>query len=360
MSKKSFVTKMISRTLLIIFVSFLCISASFAQDSVAEKMASAKTMFSPSFSSLDDVQRSKVVTFFDNCSKPEKEAILSYMVQAITDSLKADRKEFAINYIDYYRLIADTNNEYLGSLVLTEGKYYYELMDASKLLELKNYINNVAEKAKLDYSGEISELNRMHNEVLNGCQELLGYWVADFSDKEKADPFFVNIYRDDKGKYHIDIDFIGNDLWFYVYSNFSVNRNFYFAETVKALECLPIRPNRLSFYWASEDLKVGKEHLATALRSGVSNISSSIIGEFARSNTYSTATQITGSIGAIIGEAFLNALIDEVSVSKKSIKTITGNIDFVDNDILTISLFVDNFKLRSDNTNIEKGNCRRR
>lgn len=388
MSKKSFVTKMMSRTLLIIVVSFLCISASFAQDSVAEKMASAKTMFSPSFSSLDDVQRSKVVTFFDNCSKPEKEAILSYMVQAITDSLKADKKEFAINYIDYYRLIADPNDKYLGSLVVIEGKYYYEKRDASKLTVLYNYLNGIASKSSLDYSSELSKVGKLKNYILRGTDAMLGYWIVD-DDISSEPPLYMkiekiqgqlvvtlsmpmfsfntyNILRDPdvmeknnklmedfqnkKSSKMEDIEMLKREQ---EKLGIEMKDYFIFKGNLSSLECIESSPNSLSFFWASQKLKKGNEYLATGLRSGVRTISNNIIGELARSNSHSSGTSLFGSLGTIFGEAVLNALIDGVSTSKNTIRTISGILNMTGNNTLDADMYVDYFHATTEDSKVE-------
>lgn len=337
MRKKSFMPKMMSHTLLIVLFSFVCASTSFAQESFAEKIDYVKALFGGYMSSSEDEQNRKIISYFDNCTEEQKEAILSYMVQAITDSLKAENKQFAMNYIDYYRLIASPDDEYLSSLVVTEGRYYYEQMDASKLSELSDYLNNIAAKSSLDYSSDIAELNRMREEVIHGCDDLIGYWVMDISDKENEDIRFVDIYKDNDGEYHVDI----------IYYPFLIE------DTCKSVECQQSLPGRLSFCWYSENMKIGKEELASFLRSGVRNVSNSIIGEVAKSNTYSFGTTLLGSIGAMLGEVMLNSLIDGLTLSKKTIRTITGDIDIVNKNVLSASFSNETYKFRSDNSDVE-------
>ncbi|MBQ7461264.1 MAG: hypothetical protein IJS63_03290 [Bacteroidaceae bacterium] len=345
MRKSRFLKEIMNRVMLVGIIGFVSVSVSLAQETIAEKIDYAKALFGGYMSSSKEEQESKVIGFYEKCSKEQQDAILSYMVQAITDSLNADNKQFAMDRIDYYRMIASPDDEYLGSLVVTEGRYYYENMDAQKLMELTDYLNDIAAKSSLDYSSELSELNRMMEEVVHGCDDLIGYWVADCSDYEKRDIFFVDIYKDDEGGYHVDI-FINCE---FIYSGF-------FEHSYNSVDCQQSSPNSISFYWSSEKMSGGKEELATFLRSGVRSVSNSIIGEVARSNTYSFGTTVLGSVGAVAGEAILNTFIDELSISKKTIQIISGEIDFVNKNILSALLFFDDYKFRSDNSGVEKNN----
>lgn len=367
MRKKSFMPKMMSRTLLITFISFLCPYTSTAQETIAEKIDYVKALFGGYMSSSEDEQKSKIISYYDNCTEEQKEAILSYMVQAITDSLKAENKQFAMNCIDYYRLIASPDDEYLSSLVVTEGRYYYEQMDASKLSELSSYLNNIAAKSTLDYSSEVSELNRMSEEVAHGCDDLIGYWVADFSGKEKADPFFVCVYRNYFGEYHVttifssvlsgpggeyymDLSRYGN----HVFQNITKINPFLFRGIAESSECVRTSPITLSYVWSSEKMKIGKEELATFLRSGVRSVGNSIIGEMARSNSHSFGSSLLGSAGAMIGEVILNSLIDRLSISKKRIWAIQGDLSPIDKNNIGVTLVVDVFTFRSDNSGFDE------
>lgn len=338
MKKKSLKHKMISRSLLIALFSFVCASTSVAQDSFTDIIANARSLFSPELSSMNKEYGSTIISFFNNCSNPQKDAILSYMVQAITDSLKAENKLFAMNYIDYYRLIASPDDEYLSSLVVAEGRYYYEQMDASKLSELTEYLNDIAVRSSLNYSFEITELHRMTEEVLHGWDDLIGYWVVD-SDNEKGNLCFVDIYKDDNDEYHVDV---------YVH---------YFMEhTYKSVECQQTRPGSLSFCWTSENMKIGKEELASALRSVVQGVSNSIIGELARSSTHSFGTSLLGSAGTMLGEVLINSIIDGLSISKKTIQILSGDIMLVNKNILSASFNYEEYKFRSDNTDFDMNN----
>lgn len=341
MKKNSYLKRIISRVLLVSLIGFVGVSYSSAQDSITEKIDYVRALFGGYMSSSKDEQKGKIIDFYEKCSEEQKEAIRSFMVQAITDSLKADHKQFAMNYIDYYRLIAHPNDEYISSLVTTQGNYYYNQMDASKLSELSDYLNDIAAKSTLDYSSEISELNRMKEEVAHGCDDLIGYWVADFSDYEKVDLCFVDICKDNEGGYHVDIDIKYCGL---------------FEDLYNSDDCQQSGPNSLSFYWSSEKMGGGKEELATFLRSGVRSFSNSIIGEVARSNTYSFGTTVLGTVGAAAGEAILNSLIDELSISKKTIRIISGEINLVNKNMLSALLFFDNYKFRSDNSGVDKSN----
>lgn len=344
--------------MLVGIISFVSVSTSLAQETIAEKIDYAKALFGGYMSSSKEEQKSKVIAFYEKCSKEQQEAILSYMVQAITDSLKAENKQFAMNYIDHYRVIANPDDAYLGSLVITEGRYYYEQMDASKLSELSDYLNEVAAKSKLDYSSEMSELNRMKEEVAHGCDDLIGYWVADFSDKKKADPFFLHVLKNDNGEYHVTMDFSSvlpaYGEWYMDLSRYgkyiiSLTPKYWFRGRAESFECVRTTSNTLSYLWSTEKLNVGKEGLTSFLRSEVRTISNSIIGEMARSNSHSIGTSIGGSIGAIAGEIMLNSLIDMLSVSKKKIWVICGDLTPVDKNNIDATIYVYSFAFRSDN-----------
>lgn len=319
MEKKLIFKWMMGKILLICVSCFAFVSTTLAQDSVSDKVEQAKLLFSVQLSTSTNEQISSTIRFFDQCSKVQKDAILSYMVQAITDSLKAENKAFAMNYIDYYRIIANPDNEYLGSLVVTEGRYYYEQMDTSKLTELIDFLNGVSEKSKFDYSSEITELHRMSEEVLHGWDDLIGYWVVD-SDSEKGNLCFVDIYKDDNDEYHVDI-FI----------------HYIMEHTYKSVECQQTRPGSLSFCWTSDNMKIGKEELASVLRSAVRGVSNSIIGELARSNTHSFGTSLLGSAGTMVGEVLFNSIIDGLSISKKTIQILSGDIMLVNKNNLSAS-----------------------
>lgn len=370
MKKNSYLKRIISRVLLVSLIGFVGVSYSSAQDSITEKIDYVRALFGGYMSSSKDEQKGKIIDFYEKCSEEQKEAIRSFMVQAITDSLKADHKQFAMNYIDYYRTIANPDDTYLGSLVVTEGKYYYEQIDASKLSELSDYLNDIAAKSSLNYSSEISDINRMKEEVLTGCQDIEGYWVADFSDREKADPFFIRISKDNNGEYHVTTEFssvIGSNIYggyeYYMdisrYGNhikwfWTVNPFLLLGGTANSSESIRTSPNTLSYIWSSEKLNVGKEVLATTLRSGVRSVSNSAIGEMARSNTYSFGTSFLSSIGVTVGEIVLNSLIDLLSVSKKRIWTITGFLTPIDKNNIDATLYIDVFSFRSDNSNMDK------
>lgn len=356
MRKSRFLKEIMNRVMLVGIIGFVSVSVSLAQETIAEKIDYAKALFGGYMSSSKEEQKAKVISFFENCSEEQRESILSYMVQAITDSLQAENKQFAMNYIDNYRTIADPDDAYLGSLIITEGRYYYDQMDASKLSELSNYLSDIAAKSSLDYSSEKSELNRMTEEVAHGCDDLIGYWVADFSDKVKADPFFLHIFKDTNGEYHVDIDFVGNNVWRYVFYSPFLNL-YYFNGTYKSEGCLQSRPNILSFCWSSEKMNVGKEELASFLRTGVRSVSNKIIGELARSNTYSFGTSLLGSTGTMVGEVLLNSLIDNLSVSKKKIRTIKGDIEHISKNTLSASLFFNDYIFQSDNTDVKSESC---
>ena len=96
------IKKLTNKILLGSLVMFVCASSTFAQDSQSTKIGIAKQLFMIPASSLDSEQKIYVTSFYDQCSDSEKDAIRSYMVEAIKDSLMADHKQFAINYIERF------------------------------------------------------------------------------------------------------------------------------------------------------------------------------------------------------------------------------------------------------------------
>lgn len=352
MKKKNFMSNTMSRMLLIALFSFVCVSTSFAQESVTDKIANAKFLFSTSFSSLDDVQRSKIISFFENCSKPQQEAILSYMVQAITDSLRADNKEFAINYIDYYRHIADPDNEYLGSLVVTEGKYYYEKMDASKLSDIYSYLNDIAAKSKLDYSSEQAELDRMKNEIENIGNNMIGCWLMYNSNDKYGYPLeIINIYRNSNNQYSVSFEdpqlsnmMSSGGLGAAIMSAFSVPTKGV-ADT-----CYFTNPKELFYFHSSEKLRKGNETLASGLRSGVRSAGNSVIGHLARSENFSN--QLFGWFGVIGAEGIFNSLIDGLAISKKHWILREGYVTSINECQMEIRYTYFTYKMKSNSTTL--------
>ncbi|MDO4993882.1 MAG: hypothetical protein Q4E32_02630 [Bacteroidales bacterium] len=304
-------------------------------------------------------ESAQITNFYNQCSKQQRNDIRSFMVQAITDSLQAEHKEFAMNYIDCYRLIASADDDYLSSLLMTEAKYYYEKMDRDKLGELTYYVELLMSTSpNAGYSEELAELKKMKDEVEYGCERrLAGYWVADCCEIEKAAPFYLYIYKDKTGEYHVDTEYCNlvttwpNDLWKYTQQTYA-NYHFQFGDKQESLECIPIEPTALSYYWCSEKLNVPKEELIAVLWGGVRTISNSIVGELARRNSHSAGESILGTTGAMVGEIFLNSIIDVLAVSSKKIRIIQGTITSVDNNNATLSVTMDYIKLNSDSKDI--------
>lgn len=129
--------------------------------------------------------------------------------------------------------------------------------------------------------------------------------------------------------------------------------DFTFEGELSSLECIQSTSNSLSFFWSSQKLKKGNEYLATGLRSGVRTISNYLIGEFARSNTYSFGTSVVGSLGTIFGEVFLNTLIDGISESKNTIRTISGELTLTGKNSIVANLYADYFHASTENNRVE-------
>lgn len=127
-----------------------------------------------------------------------------------------------------------------------------------------------------------------------------------------------------------------------------------FKGELSSLECIQSSPNSLSFFWSSQKIKKGDKYLATGLRSGVRTISNDLIGELARSNTYSLGTTFFGSIGTIFGEAVLNGLIDGVSTSKNTIRTISGTLTLTNKNSMDADMYVDYFYASTEGNKIER------
>lgn len=362
MNKKVFMKGVlnIGRVLHISLFCIVCTTKLFAQETTAEKIDYAKYLMDNYIASNKiEPQANKVQLFYEKCTLQERKAIRSEIIKSLTDSLKADNKQFALDYIDCYKLIAKPDDEYIGSLLMTQAKYYYEKMDSCGLKKVIVSMEEIASKSNLDYQSELSELSKMKTELSHAGKDLLGYWVVDFHDKAMYPPFYLNIYKDLTNDYHVDIIYdFHPDIKIYANgikrdTGLNGDGHFRFDGKQTSLECLLTNPSTLSYYWSSEDLKVGKEYLANSLRSGVRGISTGIIGNLARSNEYKTSTMVLGSIGSIFGEVLLNSIIDEVSVSKKTIQTITCNISNKDRNTISASFYMDYFKLRSDESNIE-------
>lgn len=391
--KKKLIRKwMMGRMMLICLACLICVPTSMAQGSASDKIEQAKRLFSIQLSTSSNEQRNGIINFYNQCSEQQKEAILTYMVRAITDSLKAENKQFAMNYIDCYRLIATPYNEYLGSLIVTEAKYYYDLTDAQKLSELSDYITGIAAKSELDYSAEVAELNTMRDNLLKGCNNMLGYWCVDDSISnepplylkvEKINnqlivslsmPMFsfntYNILRDPEvmEKNNKLMEEFRNKNSTKMRDLEMLNREqekigivmkeyFIFKGDLSSSECIQSSPNSLSFFWASQKIKKGKEYLATGLRSGVRTISNDILGELARSNTHSFGTTLFGSLGTIFGEAVLNGLIDGISTSKNTIRTISATLTLSGKNTMEAEMYVDYFHATTEESKVEVDSC---
>lgn len=362
--------------LLVCLMCFSFVSPSVAQKKIAQRKTASKKIVKKTkaqttkyqkidyiiFLGKDSLEKeeteNKIGNVFAKCPLPQQKEILAYMVKAITDSLNANNKQSAMDCIDNYRMLASPDDEYLGSLVITQGKYYYDKMDAAKLYELQNYINGISTKSKLDYSSEIAEITNLYKRVLYGRDAMLGYWVADVTGKhEKANGFFLHIYKDSNLNYHSDVNYFMEDDYIYYTMEESTNNHFKFSGIQKSEECEAVSPNKLAYCWTSDKLSVGKEFLASALRAGTRTVSNSIIGELARSNSHSFATTIMGSVGSIAGEIFLNLLIDRLSVSKKKIRIIAGEITSIDKNNLHATIKANYYSFRSDKSNVEEDSC---
>ena len=306
-------------------------------------------------------QKNDIINVFNKCPEQQQREILAFMVKAITDSLNADKKQSAMECIDIYRMIASPDDEYLGSLVVTEGKYYYEKMDEKKLYELQAFLNSISSRSSLNYSNEISEIEDFVSSLLYGCKDILGYWVLDLEDMpSRSELCGLYIYKDALDNYHVKADYDYSpqktNIEYYI-SDSPNNKNFTFSQSQESIECISTSPRRITYCWTSENLNIGKEELATVLRSGVRVVSNTIIGELARRNTYNLGTSLLGSFGSIAGEIVLNSLIDGLSVSKKSIKTITGELALIDKNRLSATIYANHYGLRSDKEDIEMDSC---
>lgn len=360
MNKKVSLQTVLSRVLLIFLFCMICITNLFGQESKAEKIDFADYLVGNYISSnKSEAQANKLRNFYEKCNQEQKDAVRSYLIKTITDSLRADYKQKAIDYIDGYKVIANPNDEYLASLLLTQSIFYYDNLNQVGLSEIIAFMENVASQSSLDYTIELQKVKQMQYEVVHAGENLLGYWVVDFNEKAMYPPFYLNIYRDTSGEYHVDVlyDF-HPDIKIYSEgikrdTGLNGDGHFRFWENQNSLECIMTNANTLSYYWSSEKLKVGKEYLANSLRSGVRGMSSSIIGNLARSNEHSTSTMLLGSVGSIFGEVLLNSIIDEVSVSKKTIQTVTCYLSNKDKNTISATFYMDYFRLRTDNSNIE-------
>lgn len=305
----------------------------------------------------DEKQKEEIINAYRGCSKSQQDKIRTNIVKTITDLLNVNNTKGALSYIEYYKSIADPKDEYLGSLVMIQGKHYYDSMDTLKLSELEAFMKATSMESTLDYSNEISELQRMKNEVIHGCEAFIGYWVADFSEKKKADPFYIQIYIKG-GKYGVTTEYNTNIYAFNTdlcrYSNEPHSYYFHFSGNQTSTECVPTAPATLSYYWTSDKLNIGKEDLAAVLRGGARSISNSIIGEMARTNTHSLTTSLLGSTGAIVGEALLNTLIDNIAVSKKTIRIITGQLTLIDANNISASFVLDYYKMGTGNSDMKE------
>ena len=313
----------------------------------------------------NDEKKEQVIALNKELSESQKDEFLAYIIDAITDSLNVYNRPSAMHYIDCYKSIAAPNDELLGSLIMIQGKYYSDKMYADKLQDLILYVKELIEKSSLDYSTELSYLEKMKNEVEDGCDKMLGYWVVD--DESAYPPFFIKIDKEN-GQYVVHTK-NREHFNFWLYCNLeiepqrgtlgmliinSINTHFIFPDSQTSSECVMNKTNSLSYYWASEDLKIGKEQLASSLRMGVRNISNRIVGELARSNSHKTNTSIYGTAASYGAEILINMFIDWVAKTRKKIQTINGVLTMQDNNTLSATIYANYYGIEADSPNVKQ------
>lgn len=304
----------------------------------------------------DFIISNNIINQYKECSQVEQDSVRSRLYTLIIDSLKAEHVEYGINTIENYKLIAPSDDEHLSRLVMMQADYYYNEVNSTKLDGIIVYMKDIARKSTLDYREELKELERMIYDVEHGDDDFIGYWVSDITKLKKADPFYIHINRQntqDGNGITILTDYDMADLADYksdIDAGFNLAKrtlfNFFGSQTSKY--CERTSPKTLSYYWCSEDLKISDANLATALRATVRATSNSVIGELARSNSHSISTTLLGSMGSLLGEAALNALISQIFVSRKTIQVITGVLTVVDHNTISAKISVDVLKLRTD------------
>ena len=277
-------------------------------------------------SKKSEIFKNRLISFTASRQQVERDSILRYIYNNITQELSDDNKAKAFALIECYEALTHNNDELLGGLYYIRAKSAGEKEDTITLKTNIIKLSDFAEQTELDYDQELSELNNRLLQIRNYVpleKDLQGYWILDqFRDDHiysYKDPFkgFSNnsiVYQ------HNTLHFTPTNSALYLKQSCMpiLQKESFFPSTEGPLPPRDLqlfnKSNSLYISWAHQDISRNNTIFSESGRRSIQKLHASVSAELTRPK-HSFGDKLAGEVTMTILDEVGNSIFDALSVS---------------------------------------------
>lgn len=291
----------------------------------------------------------KIYNYYINANDSEKLVLEDRIYHAAISFIKQEKFKLAISAINLYEILPIKDQSPKPELNFMRGYCSAFLNDS---IMLKSEINKLKDIPNTTFYTSILYQYLKDLRKTNYLSDLSGYWVSDILYKS-GKYLHYNYTKENLPKYIFKINEIPNSIDFWLERRSQFNTQICnltrgnFPEDIKSELIVPFASDSIYVLWSSEKLENFNVASSTFLRQSVSNIASSLAGEFNQRHKYSVSEKIAGDLIVGLGEIGINALLDELFKPSKEIFLLEARLRKVNDNILTGKLYFQQTKVKA-------------